>query len=132
MFFGTNWLTWQLNYKPRERTLSGSGEINFEYAYLSTATAGERLKLTRFTDSDHDTVDAERFVGDTHESMAQIARTRSLPVGADQQVGGPVTTTIDLHADYDFSNTRSDHSGQFRRPIQTVYDLYEAIMTALE
>lgn len=132
MFFGTNWITWQLSYKPRQRTLSGSGEINFEYAYFSTAAAGERLKLTRFTDSNHDTVDAERFVGDVHESMAQIARTRSLPAGADRQVGGPVSVTVNLDTEHGFTDSRSDHSGQFRRPIQTVYDLYGAITTALE
>jgi hypothetical protein len=132
MVFGTNWLTWQLSYKPRKRTLSGSGEINFEYGYLSTANAGERLKLTRFTDSNHDTIDAERFVGDSHESMAQIARTRSLPVGADRQAGGIVDVTVNLDTEHGFTDSRSDHSGQFRRPIQTVFGLYEAIMTALE
>ena len=129
---GTNWLEWQLSYKPRKRTVSGSGEINFKYDYFPEAATGERSKLSHYTNSQHDTIEAERFVNGAHESMAQIARTRSLPAGADRQVGGPVNVTINLDMKYGFSDLRSDHSGQFRRSIQTVYDLYGAIMTALE
>lgn len=132
MSFGTNWLTWQINYKPRKQTSSSYSALQYDYAYMPQALEGERLKLTSFTNSNHDTIEAERFVNDAHESMAQITRTRSLPVGADLQVGGAVTSTINLKADYGFSNSRRDHSGQFRRPIQSVYDLYEAITTALE
>lgn len=128
---GTNWLAWQLSFKPRKRTLSGSGDVNFKYSYSPEVISGQRLKLTRYTDSNHDTVSAERFVGDAHESMAEIARTRSLPVGADRQAGGSISSTVNLDLEFGFTNDRIDHSGQFKRPIQTVYDLYTRILEAL-
>ncbi len=126
----TNWLAWQFGYKPRNRVID-SPEINYAYRYLSSAPSGQRLKLYRYYDSSHDTITAERFAADAHESMAFLARTRSLPIGADLQAGGSITSTVNLNADYGFGRSRADHSGEFRRPIQTVSEVYGRIREAL-
>jgi hypothetical protein len=126
----TNWLAWQFSYKPRDRTISG--DINFEYRYTPTAIEGQRLKLYRYTDSAHDTVSAERLLADAHESMGFLARTRSLPIGADTQAGGIVDTTVNLQATYGFTDSRGDHSGQFMRTIHSVSPFYKRIVQELE
>lgn len=126
----TNWLAWQFGYKPRDRTISG--DINFEYRYIPTAPEGQRLKLYRYTDTTHDTVDAERPIADAHESMGFLARTRSLPLGADTQAGGIVNTTINLRDAYGFTESRGDHGGQFRRSIQNVRPFYQRIIQEME
>jgi hypothetical protein len=126
----TNWLAWQFGYKPRNRVID-SPEINYAYRYLPAAQSGRRLKVYRYFDSSHDTIIGERFVADAHESMSFLARTRSLPIGADLQAGGLITTTVNLSADYGFGRSRVDHSGEFRRPNQTVSELYARIREAL-
>jgi hypothetical protein len=126
----TNWLAWQFSYKPRDRTISG--DINFEYRYTPTATEGQRLKLYRYTDSTHGTVSAERLLADAHEAMGFLARTRSLPIGADTQAGGIVDTTVNLQSTYGFTDSRGDHSGQFTRTIQNVRPFYQRIVQELK
>jgi hypothetical protein len=67
-----------------------------------------------------------REVTDVHESLAFLARARSLAVGAEPRTGraspgtfiSPFTSALDLQAAYGFNSQSSEHSAEFNRSIQ--------------
>jgi hypothetical protein len=64
-------------------------------------------------------------ITDPREIMAFCARPRSYAVGAQPGVQGAITgTEVDMAARYGFNNDVADHSGQFNRPIQNVWNFY--------
>ena len=67
-----------------------------------------------------------RKVGDPHEAMAYIARSRTRALGAEPDTTGTqippgFEDSVNLQKTYGFNRPRFDHSGQFQRNIQLMY-----------
>lgn len=69
-----------------------------------------------------------RNVTERHEFMTFVSRSRTRAVGALADVQGPIHGEVDINADFDFSDSREDHSGQFYRNIQDVYRFYVQLL----
>lgn len=61
-----------------------------------------------------------RGITDPHETMSFVARALTLPLGATSDPPG-FSNRINLNVEYEFSEQRRDHSGQFQREIQLMY-----------
>jgi hypothetical protein len=74
------------------------------------------------------------YVTNAYEIMSQVARSRTSAVGAQANVAGVIDSaaSLDLVANFGFGNTRSEHSAEFSRPIQTSYGYYDALLTAFK
>jgi pimeloyl-ACP methyl ester carboxylesterase len=74
-----------------------------------------------------------RFVTDTHEIKAFVARPRSRAAGAvegsndNPEAGGSINRNVNLRTGFGFGTEPSDHSGQFERRCQQVDALYSTI-----
>jgi alpha-tubulin suppressor-like RCC1 family protein len=74
-----------------------------------------------------------RPVDDHRECLGFLARPRSKALGALGQVAGSVSINIDLNGPpYNFTQESSDHSGEFERPIQKVWDFYDTLLETLQ
>jgi hypothetical protein len=72
------------------------------------------------------------LITDPREIMAFAARPRSYAVGAQEGVEGVIFgTEVDLTAQFGFEAAQSDHSGQFNRSIQQVWNLYTALLNRM-
>jgi alpha/beta hydrolase family protein DUF900 len=71
-------------------------------------------------------------VSDLQEIKAMVARSRSKAVGAQNGLRGSISASIDLFGSFGFANTRSEHSGQFARPIQTCLPYYRQMLTSFQ
>ncbi|HXT10732.1 MAG TPA: alpha/beta hydrolase [Candidatus Angelobacter sp.] len=69
-------------------------------------------------------------VTDLQEIKALVARSRSRAVGAQGGLHGAIRSETDLLEEFGFGNTRSEHSAQFNRPIQTVKPYWEEVVRA--
>ena len=121
-----NWEKNQEDYKPDGHALN-----DWLYSYSTHYLIGgqpiplaQRAKLTLFSNQ-------SRYVADTWEMKAFVARSRTKAAGAGS-IGGCVDENISLKAQYGFGTARSDHSGQFTRRIQLVDDLYRLIREKAE
>ena len=70
------------------------------------------------------------LVTDPQESRAMISRSRTQPVGR-QNTGGVINSTIDLNAQFGFSDTTAEHSAEWTRPIQTCLPYYVQILNTI-
>jgi hypothetical protein len=125
LFGQTNWEANQLNYKP-DYPPSETGLI---YRYFS---ADPRTQLwATYTHNGHEKI---RNVTDPHEVMSFIARPLSKAVGALAGIGAPLANELNVGegSASDFSDTRSDHSGQFTRSIQKLQPFYQQLMEKLQ
>jgi hypothetical protein len=114
--FKANWEANQLDYKPDDPPGVG------RYSYDSQNQGSVSYTLSETT----------RKVGDPHESMAFIARTRTKAVGALPSVGGVVSREVNLGvAPYNFGRNRADHSAQFNRNIQQTDAFYKTVFDAV-
>jgi hypothetical protein len=69
------------------------------------------------------------IVTDPQESRANVSRSRTLPIGAQTDVQGVISSTIDLNAQFGFNGSTTDeHSAQWTRPIQTSRPYYQQIL----
>jgi hypothetical protein len=71
------------------------------------------------------------LVTDPQESRAMISRSRTQPVGR-QNTGGVINSTIDLNAQFGFSDTTAEHSAEWTRPIQTCLPYYAQILNTIK
>jgi hypothetical protein len=115
--FKANWEANQLDYKPDDPPGVG------RYSYDPQTQGSVAYTLSEIT----------RKVGDPHESMAFIARTRTKAVGALPGVGGVVSWEVNLGEGtrFNFSRDRSDHSAQFNRNIQQTDAFYKEVFRYL-
>jgi len=68
-------------------------------------------------------------VTDLQEIKALVARSRSKAVGAQGGLGGVIGSSVDLGSSaFGFGRTRTEHSAQFDRPIQTVWGYYDEVL----
>jgi len=104
-----DWITNQVKYKP-----NGAKNYGFSQIY-GIGTGGSVLG---------------RPVVTAHESMSFISRSRTLPIGAEPSAangGIPVPpfvgecAEVDLKNTYNFTDDRSNHSGQFLREMYQLY-----------
>ena len=77
-----------------------------------------------------------QFVFDFQEARSMVARSRSAAIGAQEPGAGQpkqgiVSDSVDLIVQFGFDKTRSEHSAQFTRPIQTVWGYYDQILLSL-
>jgi hypothetical protein len=68
----------------------------------------------------------DRIVEDSHEAMAYVARSRTRALGAEPATLNPQplnwTSPLDMKSAFGFATQRYDHSGQFLRSIQAMYE----------
>lgn len=72
--------------------------------------------------------DPSSVVTDANEANAYVARSRTVAVGAAEDcpplfVADRPQARVDLNSEYGFAGNRADHSGQFQRDIQFMYQL---------
>jgi len=78
---------------------------------------------------------SHRTVTDWQECRSMAARSRSAALGAQgplagQTQQGVIQSSVDLGAQFKFTNTRAEHSGQFTRPIQTIWPYYDQMLVS--
>jgi len=72
-------------------------------------------------------------VDDLRERMSFVARPRTKAVGAQSNVAGVIHgEQIDLEQEFGFTDTISDHSGQFTRKIQDVWGIYVHLLNRMD
>ena len=130
--------TWegnQLDYKPDTYIYFGG----FQYAYSFDGTNC----FYKEYDGDGDLL-SSRTVTEDFEKKAFVARSRTKAVGAAglkyepyALTGGLISTNISLQntslgfvGGASFGNTRSDHSGEFTKPIQNAIPFYRVLLDA--
>jgi len=120
----TNWEANQDNYKP-----DGNPGTNWQYLYDPTITPLSERAALQFN------LSVGRFVTHSYEIKSFVARSRSKAVGAVRgTIDNPlpsdaITSNRDLQDIYGFTDDDSDHSGQFNRNSQELFDLYSDIMS---
>jgi len=119
----TNWEKNQINYKPDGEIDGVVHDASWSYQYDPTYPLDRRASVL---------AGIYRYVTDSWEMKAFVARSRSKAVGALGYAGGPIGAKINLRDDYGFGNSRQDHSGQFTRNIQKVDALYKKMRDTLE
>ena len=129
VFFGTydtNWRKWQRDYKPRYGSLGTAWDGDIGYVYNPTdPSLIARLYLERNRPPAAFDDEILRYIIDNEESMSMIASSKSAALGAtsiSQNVS--VNRDLSLEAFGELTNSASDHSGQFSRPVQAVRLLY--------
>jgi hypothetical protein len=108
-----DWVKNQRKFKPDDRSLGSA------YQYVPPDPLGQRCYLRT------NLVGGRRPVDDIHEALSYVARSRTRALGAEPKNGTPAPPQgqpVDLNGDYGFGLARYDHSGQFQRNIQAMYD----------
>jgi hypothetical protein len=72
------------------------------------------------------------LVTDTQECRANVSRSRTDAVGSTAGLGGAIQNSIDLHAQFGFSDLLDEHSAQWTRPIQTSLPYYQQILIQIQ
>jgi pimeloyl-ACP methyl ester carboxylesterase len=129
-WFEANWEKNQTDYKPDG---SGTAIHASDWRYLydmseTDAVTKGRLENIHFINSTPVWA-LTRYINDSYEMKAFIARPRSKAVGAvDASLGNrpSIMQHVNLQ-EYGFDGRESDHSGQFNRRIQQVHELYREI-----
>jgi pimeloyl-ACP methyl ester carboxylesterase len=118
-----NWERNQIDYKP-----DGNVSTDWHYHYYPNRTNLNERATQEFT------FFVGRFVTDSHEMKSFVARPRSKAVGALEGTSAAPNGVIDvnLEATYHFDSRDSDHSGQFKRRIQEVDDLYLTVVNIVQ
>lgn len=115
-----SWEGNQVSYKPNRW-------FNLYYLYHPSAGPAQRNRLWNSgTGGDN----VARYVTDHHEIMSFIARPRSEALGA-RNVSIAGFTGFDLVTEipqYGFGQARTEHSGQFQRPIQKTEVFYKMLL----
>jgi hypothetical protein len=121
--FEANWEKNQIDYKPDGNLLT-----DWHYYYDPSRTDVNKRATQEFT------FFAGRFVTDSYEMKSFVARPRSKAVGALEGTSAAPNGVIDvnLEATYHFDGRDSDHSGQFKRRIQEVDDLYLTVVNIVQ
>ena len=129
----TNWEKNEEDYKP-----DGNYPLyGWEYHYLPTEALARRAYLINhgfnFVPPIFPGVPGAeqcRAVTDSYEMKSFVARPRSRAVGAGEGTAanplasGPIRANVNMRTTFGFGREDYDHSGQFNRRIQQVYDLY--------
>jgi pimeloyl-ACP methyl ester carboxylesterase len=119
----TNWERNQINYKPDGEVAGAVHDASWSYQYDPTHLLNQRASVLS---------GEYRYVTDSWEMKAFVARSRTKAVGALDYTGGPIGTKINLRDDYGLGRERSDHSGQFTRNVQKLDALYKKMRDTLE
>ena len=119
----TNWEANQEDYKPDGEVAGAVHDASWSYQYDPTHPLNQRASVLS---------GEYRYVNDSWEMKAFVARSRTKAVGALDYAGGPIGAKINLRDDYGFGRERSDHSGQFTRNIQKLGSLYKKMRDTLE
>jgi len=119
----TNWEANQEDYKPDGEVAGAVHDASWSYQYDPTYPLNQRASVLS---------GEYRYVNDSWEMKALVARSRTKAVGALDYAGGPIGATINLRDNYGFGRERSDHSGQFTRNIQKLGALYKEMRDKLE
>jgi hypothetical protein len=135
-WFEANWEKNQEDYKPDGSTTAiHAGDWRYFYDANETDLSKKgRLENVQFINSNPVSA-LTRYVNDSYETKAFMARPRSKAIGAvDASLGNRPANMdhVNLNASpYSFDNRESDHSGQFNRRIQEVDELYRDVIAIL-
>lgn len=119
----TNWEANQIEHKPDG--IKG-------YAHYPSAAAGSRNRF-EVASADGSSILYERDVLDHHEVMSFISRPRSEALGARSSPGfaGSAAREFDMRHPsllYPFGTDRTEHSGQYERPIQKTHIFFNTLL----
>ena len=112
-----NWEENQRAQKPESLT----GDNGYNNSWRFNGTNSYRMELAVL-------VTITNLVTDSQEIRSMLARSRSRAVGAQNNVGGIIGNQIDLGARFGFGDSRSEHSAQFTRPLQSVWGYYDELI----
>lgn len=117
-----SWEGNEISYKP-------NGWGNLYYDHDPAAVAGQRNPLWRAGNGPGGHVIA-RYATDHHEIMSFIARPRSEALGAhvEDTAGFTGFNLVTEIPQYGFGRDRTEHSGQFQRPIQKTEVFYKMLL----
>lgn len=73
-----------------------------------------------------------RDVTDHHEVMAFIARPRSRALGVQDTAGFNNFNMADESLSFPFWNARTEHSGQYQRPIQKTHFFFNELLDRMD
>ena len=123
----TNWEANQIEHKPDG--IKG-------YAHYPDAVAGSRNRF-EVASADGSTILYERDVLDHHEVMSFIARPRSEALGARSSLGfcGSEANEFNMATEslgYPFGKDRTEHSGQYQRPIQKTHMFFNSLLDRMD
>jgi predicted esterase len=115
----TNWEVNQETQKPESFALGPT------YSYWPASGQSSRS-----------TFSGSQQVTDPQEIRSMVARSHSSAIGAQEPAEGQtgqdiIRDSVNLIARFEFGTTRSEHSAQFTRPIQSVWGYYNAVMVEL-
>ena len=126
--FDTNWREWQRDYKPRSAPI-GPAPFDGTVKYLyDPAEPSLPFRIYLYRDRPVGAFGSEilRYIIDLEESMAMVATSKSSALGATSI--SPIDRNLSTSAYGSFTDTVSDHSGQFNRPIQAAFDFYSSLI----
>jgi hypothetical protein len=124
----TNWEANQIEHKPNHLL----GYVH--YAFPRAGQAKNRLEIASVSG---ESISADRNVIDHHEVMSFIARPRSPALGTMDTTGfinlnlAPKETGLkpgEQMPKYPFGRIRTEHSGQYQRPIQKTHLFYNSLL----
>lgn len=119
----------RVSWEENEVTYKPNSWGNLYYDYAPAVTFAQRNQLWRAANGPGGHVIA-RYVSDHHEIMSFIARPLSEALGARAQPTGGFEgfNLADSSLPYPFGDQRTEHSGQFQRPIQKTEFFYVKLL----
>jgi hypothetical protein len=110
----TNWEEDQRTRKPEN---FNNTFISWHYGYSPSTKV-----TTYYSDSGSNTVT------DSFEKKSMVARSRSHAIGAQNGAHGVIGSSVDLFSQFGIGNSRPEHSAQFTRPVQTIWQYYDEVL----
>lgn len=119
-----SWEGNQISYKPNEG-------LRYEYYPNAVGAAKNRIELQTFDDSGAAYIHEGRDVTDHHEVMSFIARPRSPALGT-LDTNGFTNFNLKTMVRYPFGTDRTEHSGQYQRPIQKTHMFFNTLLDSMD
>ncbi|MBL9117985.1 MAG: hypothetical protein JNJ83_23455 [Verrucomicrobiaceae bacterium] len=120
----TSWEGNQTDYKPNNL-------LNYLHNSSAAGAAKNRIEFTSSDDSGASYVFG-RNVTDHHEVMAFISRPQSRALGVQATTGFTNFDLKDSSLRYPFGTIRTEHSGQYQRPIQKTHFFFNKLLDSMD
>jgi hypothetical protein len=121
----TSWEGNQIDYKPDH---SPGVYFDRDYKFFSTQAQGQKCQYWWNGDGSAGSAQRLRYVTDHHEVMAFIARPQSRALGVQSTAGFTNFDLKDSSLRYPFGTVRTEHSGQYQRPIQKTHFFFNMLL----
>jgi hypothetical protein len=124
-----SWEGNQIDYKPDH---SPGVHFDRDYKFFSTQAQEQRCQYWWNGDGGAGSAQLLRYVTDHHEIMAFIARPQSRALGVQATSGFTNFNLMDRSLRYPFDKQRTEHSGQYQRPIQKTHFFFNMLLQRMK